>query len=99
MKQFINAKENMVTDAIDGIIAASGGALTRLDGYPHIRVVLRADWDKSKVALVTGGGSGHEPAHAGFIGKSWCAESYPSAKHDSRQGRGQARTLRIYFLH
>ena len=43
--------------------------LTRLDGYPHIRVVVRSDWDKSKVALVSGGGSGHEPAHAGFVGK------------------------------
>ena len=69
MKQFINAKENMVIDAIDGTIAASGGALTRLDGYPHIRVVVRADWDKSKVALLSGGGSGHEPAHAGFVGR------------------------------
>ena len=68
MKQFINAKENMVTEAIDGAIASSGGALTRLDGYPHLRVVVRADWDKTKVALVSGGGSGHEPAHAGFVG-------------------------------
>ncbi|MGV8954821.1 MAG: dihydroxyacetone kinase subunit DhaK [Cypionkella sp.] len=68
MKQFINAKEDMVTEAIDGTIAASGGALARLDGYPHIRVVVRADWDKSKVALVSGGGSGHEPAHVGFVG-------------------------------
>ncbi len=39
-----------------------GGALTRLDGYPHIRVVKRSDWDKSRVAIVSGGGSGHEPA-------------------------------------
>ncbi len=68
MKQFINNKEDIVTEAIDGTIAASGGALTRLDGYPHIRVVVRNDWDKSKVALVSGGGSGHEPAHAGFVG-------------------------------
>ncbi len=30
--------------------------------------MLRADWDKSRVALVSGGGSGHEPAHAGFVG-------------------------------
>ena len=70
MKQFINAKQDMVTEAIDGTIAASGGSLTRLDGYPHIRVVVRADWDKSKVALVSGGGSGHEPAHAGFVGRA-----------------------------
>ena len=59
----------MVTEAIDGTIAASGGTLTRLDGYPHIRVVVRSDWDKSQVALVSGGGSGHEPAHAGFVGE------------------------------
>ena len=68
MKQFVNSKEDIVAEAIDGAIAASGGALTRLDGYPHIRVVVRSDWDKSKVALVSGGGSGHEPAHAGFVG-------------------------------
>lgn len=68
MTQFINRKENIVQEAIDGVIATSGGALQRLDGYPHIRVVTRTDWDKSKVALVSGGGSGHEPAHAGFVG-------------------------------
>ena len=69
MAQFINTKENIVTEAIDGLVAASGGKLARLDGYPHIRVVVRNDWDKSKVALISGGGSGHEPAHAGFVGE------------------------------
>ena len=88
MKQFINAKEDMVTEAIDGTITASGGTLTRLDGYPHIRVVVRADWDKSKVALVTGGGSGHEPAHAGFIGKGMltaavCGDVFASPSADA----------------
>ncbi|MDQ2066043.1 dihydroxyacetone kinase subunit DhaK [Xinfangfangia sp. CPCC 101601] len=68
MAQFINARDAVVTDAIDGAILTSGGALARLDGYPHIRVVVRADWDKSRVAVVSGGGSGHEPAHAGFVG-------------------------------
>lgn len=68
MAQFLNTKETLVTDAIDGLLASSGGRLTRLDGYPHIKVVYRSDWDKSKVALVSGGGSGHEPAHAGFVG-------------------------------
>src|SRR6056297_4267141 len=68
MTHFVNKKGDIVTEAIDGIIAASGGALSRLDGYPHIRVVLRSDWDRSRVALVSGGGSGHEPAHAGFVG-------------------------------
>ena len=68
MAQFINAKEDLVTEAIDGLIACSGGKLERLDGYPHIKVVTRSDWDGSKVALISGGGSGHEPAHAGFVG-------------------------------
>ena len=69
MFQFINTKESIVTEAVDGLVAASGGKLARLDGYPHIRVVVRNDWDKSKVALISGGGSGHEPAHAGFVGE------------------------------
>ncbi|MEL6571348.1 MAG: dihydroxyacetone kinase subunit DhaK [Pseudomonadota bacterium] len=88
MQHFINNKENMVTDAIDGTIAASGGKLTRLDGYPHIRVVVRSDWDKSKVALVSGGGSGHEPAHAGFVGKGMltaavCGDVFASPSVDA----------------
>ena len=68
MAHFINEPENSVTEAIDGLIAASGGRLVRLDGYPYVRVVIRSDWDKSQVALISGGGSGHEPAHAGFVG-------------------------------
>ena len=69
MAQFINARESIVTEAVEGLVAASGGKLARLDGFPHIRVVVRNDWDKSKVALISGGGSGHEPAHAGFVGE------------------------------
>ena len=46
MPQFINAKETLVTDAIEGLLETSGGRLTRPDGYPHINVVCRADWDK-----------------------------------------------------
>lgn len=68
MTQFFNTKETIVTEAVDGTVALSGGRLARLDGYPHIRVVVRSDWDRSRVALVSGGGSGHEPAHAGFVG-------------------------------
>ncbi|MEM8750964.1 MAG: dihydroxyacetone kinase subunit DhaK [Pseudomonadota bacterium] len=69
MSQFINSKDTVVTEAIDGLLRTSGGSLARLDGFPHIKVVVRNDWDKSKVALVSGGGSGHEPAHAGFVGR------------------------------
>ena len=88
MTQFVNKKEDIVTDAIDGLIASSGGKLARLDGYPHIRVVLRNDWDKSKVALVSGGGSGHEPAHAGFVGQGMltaavCGDVFASPSVDA----------------
>lgn len=88
MAQFINAKEDIVQEALDGLIATSGGALTRLDGYPHIRVVCRADWDKSKVALVSGGGSGHEPAHGGFVGQGMltaavCGDVFASPSVDA----------------
>jgi len=68
MSQFINTKETLVTEAIDGALRTARGRLARLDGFPHIKVVVRKDWDKSKVALVSGGGSGHEPAHVGFVG-------------------------------
>ena len=67
-KHFINTRETIVTEALDGLIATSGGRLVRLDGYPEIKVVLRADRDPAKVAVVSGGGAGHEPAHAGFVG-------------------------------
>jgi triose/dihydroxyacetone kinase / FAD-AMP lyase (cyclizing) len=70
MKHFFNRKENIVTDALDGFLLTSPkGALARLDTYPDIKVILRADWDKSKVAIISGGGAGHEPSHTGFVGK------------------------------
>ncbi|MEG9529733.1 MAG: dihydroxyacetone kinase subunit DhaK, partial [Hyphomicrobiales bacterium] len=68
MAHFIDARATLVNDAIDGLLDASGGRLARLDGDPGIRVVLRAESDPGKVAVVSGGGSGHEPAHAGFVG-------------------------------
>lgn len=88
MTQFINEKENIVTEAIDGVIQASGGTLARLDGYPHVRVVVRRDWTKSRVALVSGGGSGHEPAHAGFVGRGMltaavCGDVFASPSVDA----------------
>ena len=88
MAHFMNKKEDMVLEAVDGVVAASGGKLSRLDGYPHIRVVLRKDWDHSKVALVSGGGSGHEPAHAGFVGEGMltaavCGDIFASPSVDA----------------
>lgn len=83
VKHFIQTQERLVQDAIDGLIASSGGALNRLNGFPEIKVVVRADWKKDRVAVISGGGSGHEPAHAGFVGKGMltaavCGEVFAS---------------------
>ncbi|MEY4872940.1 MAG: hypothetical protein RLZZ563_2270, partial [Pseudomonadota bacterium] len=88
MQQFMNSKETLVTEALDGLIRTSNGRLARLDGYPHIKVVVRTDWDRSRVALVSGGGSGHEPSHAGFVGQGMltaavCGDVFASPSVDA----------------
>ena len=88
MNQFINKKETLVTEALDGALRTAGGRLARLDGYPHIKVIVRSDWDRSKVALVSGGGSGHEPSHAGFVGQGMltaavCGDVFASPSVDA----------------
>jgi ATP-dependent dihydroxyacetone kinase len=88
--QFINTKENLVVDSLDGLLRASGGAnLARLDGYPGIKVILRTDHNPNRrVAIVAGGGSGHEPAHAAFVGPGMltaavCGEVFASPSVDA----------------
>ncbi|MCX7299114.1 MAG: dihydroxyacetone kinase subunit DhaK [Rhodobacterales bacterium] len=88
MKQFMNSKDTLVTEAIDGLLRVSGGKLARLDGYPHIKVVIRTDFDRSKVALISGGGAGHEPSHAGFVGQGMltaavCGDVFASPSVDA----------------
>ena len=89
MAQFINSKETLVTDALDGFLRLSAQAgLARLDGYPHIKVVCRTDHKPSRVAVISGGGSGHEPAHAGFVGRGMltaavCGEVFASPSVDA----------------
>ncbi len=68
MKHFMNARGALVREAIDGTLMLEQN-LARVDGYPDIKVVVRTDWDRSKVAIVSGGGAGHEPAHVGFVGR------------------------------
>ncbi|MEN0047136.1 MAG: dihydroxyacetone kinase subunit DhaK [Bacteroidota bacterium] len=70
MERFFNAPEKVVTQAIDGTLRLTGNqALSRADAFPSTKFVMREDWDKSKVAIISGGGAGHEPTHIGFIGK------------------------------
>ncbi|MCW3465216.1 dihydroxyacetone kinase subunit DhaK [Chitinophaga nivalis] len=66
MKSFINKTDQIVNEAIDGLL--TNPLLAKLDRFPEVRVVVRKDRDPSKVAIISGGGSGHEPAHAGFVG-------------------------------
>jgi ATP-dependent dihydroxyacetone kinase len=89
MAHFINTKETLVTEAVDGFLRTAGAAnLARLDGYPQIKVVVATDAKPNRVALVSGGGSGHEPAHAGFVGKGMltaavCGEVFASPSVDA----------------
>ncbi|XP_030057006.1 triokinase/FMN cyclase isoform X1 [Microcaecilia unicolor] len=66
-KKLVNSVPHCVDDALSGIVSCHP-SVRILQGH---RVVLRADLDqiKGKVALLSGGGSGHEPAHAGYVGK------------------------------
>src|SRR6201995_4673986 len=65
MKKLINSPETVVTDALAGMAAAHPSLSVDIEN----RVVTRADAPVAgKVGLVSGGGSGHEPLHAGFVG-------------------------------
>ncbi|SFT94914.1 dihydroxyacetone kinase [Kosakonia arachidis] len=86
---FFNDRKQLVNDAIEGlVISAPHGNLVRLDIDPAIRIVARSDWDKGRVAVISGGGSGHEPAHAGFVGKGMltaavCGDVFASPSVDA----------------
>jgi phosphoenolpyruvate---glycerone phosphotransferase subunit DhaK len=66
MKKLINKAEDVVTEALHGLEAAHAD-LVRVQFNPN--VIVRADAPvQGKVGLVSGGGSGHEPMHGGFVG-------------------------------
>jgi dihydroxyacetone kinase-like protein len=66
MKKLINDPDDVVDEMIDGMVAAHPDRFRRL---PDTQVLVRDDAPvDGKVALVTGGGSGHEPTHAGYVG-------------------------------
>ena len=66
MKKLINDSDDVVDEMLDGMTAAYPDRLRRL---PETQVLVRDDAPvEGKVALVTGGGSGHEPTHAGYVG-------------------------------
>ncbi|PFQ21787.1 dihydroxyacetone kinase subunit DhaK [Bacillus cereus] len=67
MKKFINNPEKVVRDMIDGMLFAHSD---KLQNMAETNIIIRANSPfPGKVAIVSGGGSGHEPAHIGFVGK------------------------------
>lgn len=86
---FFNQRANLVNEVIEGtIISSPWNNLARLESDPAIRVVVRRDLDKNNVAVISGGGSGHEPAHAGFVGKGMltaavCGDLFASPSVDA----------------
>jgi dihydroxyacetone kinase-like protein len=65
MKKFINDVDSVMRESLSGLVEAHPGVL-RFELEPTF--IARAERAERKVALVSGGGSGHEPLHAGFVG-------------------------------
>jgi phosphoenolpyruvate---glycerone phosphotransferase subunit DhaK len=77
MKKLINSPETVVDDELAGIAAAHPD-LVRVDFENHI--VVRADAPViGKVGIISGGGSGHEPMHGGFVGRGMLDAAAPGA--------------------
>ncbi|HEY3191706.1 MAG TPA: dihydroxyacetone kinase subunit DhaK [Solirubrobacterales bacterium] len=75
MKKLLNDADDLVKESLAGLAAAHGDLL-RYDADDQI--VVRADAPvEGKVALVSGGGSGHEPLHGGFVGKGMLDAACP----------------------
>ena len=65
MKKIINTPETVVYDMCHGLAKAH----PELEFVEKYKIVKKKEIDENKVSLISGGGSGHEPAHAGFVGK------------------------------
>jgi len=67
MKKLINDPDDVVDEMLDGMVAAYPDQVRRI---PDTKVLVRDDAPvDGKVGIVSGGGSGHEPTHAGYLGK------------------------------
>ena len=77
MKKLINSPENLVVESMEGFAAAHGD-LVKANFNPNYLV--RADAPvKGKVAIISGGGSGHEPMHGGYVGMGMLDAACPGA--------------------
>jgi phosphoenolpyruvate---glycerone phosphotransferase subunit DhaK len=85
MKKLINDPNQVVEDMLAGMVAAHSNRMKRL---PNTNVIVRKEAPiQGKVGLVSGGGSGHEPSHAGYVGKGMldgavCGEVFTSPTPD-----------------
>ena len=66
MKKIINDVENVEQEMIEGLVKSRPQKLEKLEAG---NIVVRKERKQGKVALVSGGGSGHEPAHGGYVGR------------------------------
>ncbi|MBC2195847.1 dihydroxyacetone kinase subunit DhaK [Listeria booriae] len=66
MKKILNEVDQAVEQMVEGLVKTHSDLVYRVEGT---RVIARNDKRPGKVGLVSGGGSGHEPAHAGYVGK------------------------------
>ncbi len=74
MKKFMNSPETLVADWLDGFSAAHSDIVVMAPGRKFLR---RRTPVRSKVVLISGGGSGHEPLHAGFVGSGMLDAACP----------------------
>ncbi|WP_070964009.1 dihydroxyacetone kinase subunit DhaK [Vibrio sonorensis] len=65
-KKLINDPMKVAEEQFEGLLVAMNG---KLEGLSGITAAIRSDYPKDKVAIVTGGGAGHEPLFAGYVGK------------------------------
>ena len=80
MKKLINSVETVEDEMIQGLVKAYPQYLKKIDGH---NVVVRAKKKEGKVALISGGGSGHEPAHAGYVGEGMLDAAVAGAVYTS----------------
>lgn len=80
MKKFINDVENVESEMLDGMCLAEPDKVRRLEDS---NVIVRAKKKEGKVAVISGGGSGHEPAHGGFVGTGMLDAAVPGPVYTS----------------
>lgn len=66
MKKIMNDPTQIVDEMLKGMVYCHSDLIKRIDGF---EIIQRTADKTGKVAIISGGGSGHEPSHAGFVGK------------------------------